>query len=125
MSKLPGLGAGAVHVADVLRLAVDVEGVGRFGLHAVGQLERLDAGFELGVAAARLERCRSLSLRSRSSCRRCSAGASQAVVADVLDQLLNVGVLRVDVGALVGARQERRPPVLRGRRSDSRRGTWR
>ena len=36
-----------------------------------------------------------------------------AVIADVLDQLLHVGMLRVDVGALVGAGQEGRVPVLR------------
>ena len=39
--QLPGLHAGAVHVANGLRLLLDVEGVGRRHLHAVGQLERL------------------------------------------------------------------------------------
>ena len=52
--NLPGLHARAVHVADVLRLAADVERVGRFDLHAIGQLERLHAGFELRIAAALL-----------------------------------------------------------------------
>ena len=37
----------------------------------------------------------------------------QRRVADVLDQLVDVGVPGVDVGALVDARQERRLPVLR------------
>ena len=46
---LPRLRARAVHLADVLRLARHVEGVGRLHLHAVGQLERLDARFELRV----------------------------------------------------------------------------
>ena len=46
-----------------------------------------------------------------------AAGAARSsgsdVVADVLDQLLDVGVARVDVGALVDAGQEGRLPVLR------------
>ena len=43
---------GPYSVADVLRLARDVERVGRLRLHAVGQLERLDARFELRIVAA-------------------------------------------------------------------------
>ena len=39
--------------------------------------------------------------------------ARQGRVADVLDQLVELGVLRVDVRALVGAGQEGRLPVLR------------
>ena len=39
----------------MLRLAADVEGVGGVDLHAVGQLERLDARFELGVGLALLQ----------------------------------------------------------------------
>ena len=37
----------------------------------------------------------------------------QPLVADVLDQLVDLGVLRVDVRALIHARQKRRLPVLR------------
>jgi hypothetical protein len=37
----------AVHVAHVLRLLRNVEGLGCFGLHAEGHLERLDARVEL------------------------------------------------------------------------------
>ena len=33
----------------MLRLAGDVEGVGRLRLHAEGHLERLDADFEPGI----------------------------------------------------------------------------
>ena len=40
-----------------LRLAADVEGVGGLGLHAVGQLERLDARFELRVVLRAARRC--------------------------------------------------------------------
>ena len=49
---LPRLRAGAIHVENVLRLAADVEGVGRLHLHAVSQLERLDPGFQLRIALA-------------------------------------------------------------------------
>ena len=45
----------------VLRLAADVERVGRLRLHAVGQLERLDAGLELRVVLPRRRWCRWLS----------------------------------------------------------------
>ena len=44
--RLPGVNAVAVHLADRLRLFADVEGVGGIHLHAVGQFERLDAGFQ-------------------------------------------------------------------------------
>ena len=97
----------------VLRLAVDVERVGRLGLHAVGQLERLDAGFELRVVAAARPRCRSLSCCTRSSCRRCSAGESTVLRMFSISFSTSV-CLRVDVRPLVRAGQERRPPVLRG-----------
>ncbi len=46
----------AVHVADVLRLLVDVEGVGRLGLHFEGELEGLDARFE-HCLAGEVSRC--------------------------------------------------------------------
>ena len=38
---------------------------------------------------------------------------SDLVVADVLDQLLDLGVARVEIGPLEDARQKRRLPVLR------------
>jgi hypothetical protein len=43
--KLPSLRAVAVHFADVLRLAADVESVAGIHLHPIGQLEGLDARF--------------------------------------------------------------------------------
>ena len=49
--NLPGLIAGAIHVEDVLRLAADVERLGHFGLHPIGQLERLDPRVELRIVA--------------------------------------------------------------------------
>ena len=41
-------------------------------------------------------------------------GEVERAVLDVLDQLFDLLVLRVDVRALVRAGQKRRPPVLRG-----------
>ena len=109
--NLPGLHAGAVHVADVLRLAADVERLGRLGLHAEAELERLDAGLERGVVLPRLqvagiEPLQQVELLALLRQR-------DAVVADVLDELLDRRVLRVDVRAFVDAGQEARLPVLR------------
>lgn len=53
--ELAGVDPGAVHLSDVLGLARDVEGVAGFRLHAIGQLERLDAGLELGFLVATLD----------------------------------------------------------------------
>src|SRR5207247_2381317 len=52
---LPRLHAGTVHVANVARLTAHIEGVFGVALHAIGELERLDAGFELGVGRALFE----------------------------------------------------------------------
>src|SRR5207302_1409829 len=95
--QLPRLGARAVQVADVLRLPADIEGVGGIELHAIGQLERLDAGFELGVLLAfgqvsfveLLEQIELLPLLLE----------RREVVANMLDELLDIGVPGVDVGA--------------------------
>src|SRR5579871_177531 len=52
--ELPRLHAVAVHLAHGQRLAPDVEGVAGVHLHAVSQLERLDAGLQGGVLLAAL-----------------------------------------------------------------------
>ena len=44
-----------VEPADLLRLAREVHGLGRGGLHPVGQLVGADPGLELGVLAPRFE----------------------------------------------------------------------
>ena len=74
----------------VLRLPADVEGVGGVHLHAIGQLERLDAGFELGVLLALLlmpfvelpaaGRAAAAARRCRRSCCGCSRSAYRASV---------------------------------------------
>src|SRR6266550_2343249 len=50
--NLPRLRPLSVHRADMCRFARDVEGVSRIHLHAIGELEGLDAGFELGIGRA-------------------------------------------------------------------------
>ena len=99
---MPRRRAAAVEFADGPRLLADVERVRRLGLHAVGKLERLNAGFQLGVALAQLqvafvEPPHQVELAAL-------LGRRGAVVANVGDQLLNVSVLRVDVGPLIGPR---------------------
>ena len=107
-----------------LRLAADIEGVGRFHLHAIGQLEGLHAGFELrrrrrAVArACRLSDCTQIELPPL-------LGRRSSNCFDVLDQLFDIVVLAIDVRALIDAGQKAGLPVLRSPGSDSRRGTWR
>src|SRR5262249_45977896 len=109
--QLPSLDAGPVPVADILRLAADIEGVLSVVLHAVGQLERLDARLELRVGSAALqvalvELAQEVELLALLS-------LVDGGVADVFDEPLKGGVARVDVSALVDAGQKGGLPVLR------------
>ena len=92
------------------RLAADVEGLGRLGLHPVGQLERLDPRLEGRVVAA-AGRVQCVEPVHQVELPPLGLGAL-GVVADVLDELGHVGMLGVDVRALERAGQEPRPPVL-------------
>src|SRR5438874_876974 len=47
--QLPRMNSGTVHLPDRLRLLADVERVGRFRLHTISQLERLDPRLQLGL----------------------------------------------------------------------------
>ena len=108
---LPRLRAGAVHVADVLRLVGDVEGVGGIHLHAIAEFKGLDARFELRVvlaAALMLDIERAQKIKLLALLRGRDAG-----VADVLDELFDLRVFRVDVGALIDAGEKAGLPVLR------------
>ena len=122
--QLPAAGTLAPYSSRIAsRLAADVERFGRFALHAIGQFERLDAGFELRVGRSGLlmpavELLHEVELPPL-------VGRRAARVADVLDQLFDLGMLGVDVRPLISPRQERGPPVLRGHDRDSRRDTWR
>ncbi len=108
--RLPRVNALAVHLFHALRLVGDVEGVGGFHLHAVGQLEGLDSRFDgavvrVGALVGCIQPAQQVELRSL-----CAGGL--VIVADVLDQFFDAGVLRVDVGALIDAGQETAAPVF-------------
>ena len=101
----------AVHFADVLWFAADIECVGRIHLHAIGKFERLNTGFKLcfmlpfrGVALVQF--VEQVKLRAL-------FGHRTIIVPNMLDEPVHLRVLRVDVGPLVHARQESRLPVLR------------
>ena len=109
--NLPGLRPFAVQIENVLRLAADIERLGHFLLHAVRQLEGLNSRFQLRILLPglfvppieRLHQVQLLPLGLGGKCR----------TANILDQLFDVGVLRVDVRALKHARQKTGLPVLR------------
>ena len=107
---LPGVRPAAIEIVNVLRLARDVEGVGRLHLHAVGQFERLDPRLQLrlvrpllGVPAVHpLHQVQLPSLlRSR-----------PPRIADVGNQLVDLRMLRVDIRPLKHPGQKRRLPIL-------------
>src|SRR5204862_6090890 len=109
--NLTGLCSFAVAIEDVLRLAADVERLGRLALHAVSELKAVDAGVECGIEAplllvATVEGRQSIELPPLYVGR-------QPGVFHVLDQLVDLGVLGIDVSALINAWQESRLPVLR------------
>src|SRR5262249_19285317 len=88
-----------------------VEYIRGFHLHSIRQFERLDAGVQLRISRAtilvtRIERLEQVELAALFFARR-------RLVADILDELVNFGVLRVDVSALVNAREKTCLPILR------------
>ena len=103
--------AGTVCVDNTFGLTCHVEGFGGFRLHAKRELEGADAGLQERVVRPRFfvhlvqlrQQIELLALVGR----RCR------LAADVLDQLLDVSVFRVEVGALVDAGEEASLPVLR------------
>ncbi len=79
-------------------------------MHAIGEFEGLNAGFEQRVILAAflvtaIEFRQQVQLTAL-------IGRRRIAVADVLDQLFDLRFSRVDVGGLIGARQERAAPVL-------------
>src|SRR5262245_34976413 len=81
-----------------------IEGVHRFGLHAVGHLHRLDAGFQLGIGSLLLhvtaiqlsDEIKLLSLLHR----------SQMLVAKMLDHLFRIVLKARDERPLMNSRKE-------------------
>src|SRR5439155_13525487 len=106
--NLAGLRPFAVAFEDVLRLATDIERLGRLALHAISELKAVNAGVQRRVIAALVlvvlvegrQRIELPPLYIR----------RQPLVADVLDQLVDLSVLRVDVSPLINARQKGRLP---------------
>ena len=108
---LPAVNGVAVEVADVGRFGGNIEHVGGFHLHAESQVEGLDARLQralvadpahvFGVQAAQQVELASL------------VGGGDFAVADVVDELFDLGEPGVDVLALEGAGQKGRAPVAR------------
>ena len=100
-----------VELAGLFALAADVERLLRLALHAVCHLECLDAGFELGVAAAAVavqavelpHQVELLPLVARGDLR----------VGDVANHLLGIEIGVVDVHSLEDAGEEAVAPELR------------
>lgn len=100
--------AGAVQVLDRLRLAMRIEGFLGLGLHAIGHLERLDAGVELvvtipAIAMEAVERVEQIELLPL-------GGRREIAIFDMVDGPL--GIETGDMAPLVNARQEAIAPEL-------------
>ena len=109
--ELPSQDRVAVHLAGLLVLTADVEGVGRLELHPVGHLEgmgpRLEGGVGApGLAVGAVELGQEVELAAL-------GGPGKSAVADVLDELFRGPSGRVDVAALIDPGQEAALPVLR------------
>ncbi len=123
MRSLPRLRPLPVHVADVLRLFRNIECIRGIHLHPVREFEGLHPRFELRIVGAfllmigveLLQQIELLPLLAERNVR----------VANVLDELLDLRVFRVDVGALIDARAETPTANFATPGSDSRRGTSR
>jgi len=92
----------------VLRFFGNIKASGRIYLHPVGQLQTMNARFQLRICARR-RACCSFSSRSTSSCCRCSLIG--IVYFLMCSMSFSISVVLLDVGALVMP-AERRLPVL-------------
>src|SRR5205814_9922936 len=98
---VPGLRSLAIAIQNIFWLAADIKRLGRLFLHAVGQLKAMGAGVEGRVEAPLIfvvlvERGQSVELPPLYVSR-------QPLIADVLDELVDFGVLRIDIGSLIHA----------------------
>ena len=108
--NLPRLRALAIHRADSRRLAADVEGVRRFHLHPIRDLEGLNARFKLRLL---LTLRGVLGVQLREQVQLPPLFRERGVRAlDVLNQLIDLLLVGVHVGALEHAGQKRALPVL-------------
>jgi len=100
----------AIHVANVLGFKADIEGIGRFELHAVGEFEAFETGFEVGIVFAGLgvffvELAEEVELLALTV-------AGKVFGCDVFDELARVGRFGVDIGALISGGEKAGLPVL-------------
>ena len=108
--RLPAVHMIAVGGAEVLGFLAEVEGIRRLELHAEGQLEGLDARLQPRIAAPRvlvleIQVAQQIELPPLHRSGRVRA-------ADVLDELLDLAMLRVHEGALKRAGQKTCLPIL-------------
>ncbi len=106
---LAAVGRVAVHVADVLRLFFEVKRVGGLNLHPVRQFEGLNAGLDLRVALTfrlmpQVKAAQKIELGAL-------LGLAPRGVTNVFDELVDIRVFRVDVGALQHTGEECGLPV--------------
>ncbi len=108
---MPRLRAFAVHFANGLGLARNVERIRGIHLHAISKFERLHARFEARIGSA------TLGMLLVELLQEIELGAlfieRERFIFDVLDEFLDVLMRRVDVRALEDSGQKRALPVLR------------
>ena len=99
----------AIHLAGLLALPGNIEGVEGFRLHPEREFQRFDPGLELGTLRKPF-RVGPIQLLDETELLALLAVIEIAVL-NVGDQFLGIGVLTVDVGALVDPRQKGVSPV--------------
>ncbi len=107
--KLTSMRTFAVGFSNVLGFLVEVEGIRCLRLHAKGELECFYAGLELRISRPFLQMARVQGLNEIELFP--LLGARKAAVSYVRDELGDVGVLGVEVGALVGSGKKGASPV--------------
>ena len=108
--NLSSLNTVAVHVANMLWFAADIKRVGRFRLHSERQFERLNSRFQLGISGTLFQMLLIETSKKLKLCR--LFRPIDAVVADILNQLFDLGMLRVDVVSLENTGEKSTLPVL-------------
>ena len=107
MAPLQGV---PIKFADVFRFEADVEGIGCFKLHTIGEFEALEARLKIGIRVPLLgvffvqvaEEIQLIALPL----------SGQVGWGDMINEFSRVGCLGIDVGSLVGRGKESGLPVL-------------
>ena len=107
---LAGKSSLAVHVSGGLGFLVDVEGIRRFSLHPIGELKTLNSGFQNRIVIPAGE---VLLVEALNQVELLALVAGECVaILDILNQLVDVGVAWVDIGACQNSGKEAGLPVL-------------